>query len=89
MTDDLTTRVLRAQANTTGWQFARTLSDPTFRRRLRDLGWVPDGVGRVYPVPPDGTEADTVAGMGAGRHLLVTADDTALHGFRLRIVEVA
>ncbi len=85
--DDVISRAMRAQQNTVGWQFARLLSDPSFRRRLRDLGWSPDGVGRVYPVPLGSDEAEVVAGIGAGRHLLVCADSAEPHG--MRIVEVS
>lgn len=86
--EDVISRAMRAQQNTVGWQFARTMSDPSFRQRLRDLGWEADGVGRVYPVPPDRTEEQVMVGMCAGRHLLVTADESEPHGMRLRIVEV-
>lgn len=87
--DDVISRARRAQENTVGWQFARTLSDASFRQRLRDLGWEAAGVGRVYPVPPDRTEEQVAAGMGTGRHLLVTADGSEPDGMRLRIVEVS
>jgi hypothetical protein len=87
-TEDVISRAMRAQQNTVGWQFARQLSDPSFRQRLRDLGWAPDGVGRVYPVPQDETAESVIALMGSGRHLLVEAATTEAHGMRVRIVEV-
>ncbi len=87
--DDVISRAMRAQQNTVGWQFARLLSDASFRQRLCALGWPPDGVGRVYPVPLGGDEAEVVAGMGPGRHLLVGADSAEPHGIRMRIVEMS
>lgn len=73
--------------NNLGFEFARKMKDPAFRRRVKDCGWT-NGMA-VYPALPWETEADVRARMDElGRHLLVMPDPDAPFQMRMIVIEV-
>jgi hypothetical protein len=72
--------------NPLGFQFARLMRDPAFRRRLHDVGWASGTT--VYPALPGESDDDVKARMEPGRHLLVVSDVGMPFGLRMIVCEV-
>jgi hypothetical protein len=72
--------------NRLGFEFARKLADPAFRRRLKECGWASGTA--VFPAAPGETEAEVKERMELGRHLLVMLDPAAKFGMSMLMIEV-
>lgn len=72
--------------NPLGFEFARRMRDPAFRRRLKECGWASGTA--VYPAAPGETEAEAKGRMEPGRHLLVMLDPERPFGLKMLMCEV-